>query len=178
LSTPLFEDISAEMTAEELLLSNSTPNFQCAVGPLVGATPPPSREVSPEAEEFVRRVLEDRQEPVVMFAFEWCEFCWSVRKLFAKFGISFRSVDIDSVEYQKDDRGGKIRGAVAARTGVVTIPQVFVGGQFVGGASEVFDAFAEGRLQKLLRDNGVAFGEEAGFNPYTLLPNWLSSKPK
>jgi cysteine synthase A len=178
LSTPLFEAISAEMSAEELELSNSTPNFQCVAGPLVGANPPPSRELSAEAEDFVRRLLEDRSESVVMFAFEWCEFCWSVRKLFGKCGISFRAVDIDSVEYQKDDRGGKIRAAVAARTGVVTIPQVFVGGQFVGGASEVFDAFAEGRLQTLLRDNGVAVRDETGFNPYTLLPNWLSSNTK
>ena len=123
----------------------------------------------------VAGLLADREQPVVLFAFEWCEFCWSVRKLFKKLGIPYRSVDIDSVEYQKDDRGGKVRAAVAARSGSVTIPQVFVGGQFIGGASEVFDAFKAGHLQKLLSDVGVTFATEPGFDPYTLLPNWLSS---
>ena len=32
-------------------------------------------------------------------------------------GIAYRSVDLDSVEYQRDDRGGKIRAALSARTG-------------------------------------------------------------
>ncbi len=128
-----------------------------------------------ESEAFVRELLADRTQPVVMFAFEWCEFCWSVRKLFKKCGIAYRSIDIDSVEYQKDDRGGKVRAAVAARTGSVTIPQIFVGGQFIGGAAEVFDAFKKGDLQKLLTDNGVAFETGLEFDPYTLLPNWLSS---
>jgi len=40
---------------------------------------------------------------------EWCEFCWSVRKMFSKFEIPYRAVDLDSVEYQEGDRGGKIR---------------------------------------------------------------------
>jgi cysteine synthase A len=53
---------------------------------------------------------------------------------------------------------------------------VFVGGQFVGGASEVFDAFKNGSLQTLLRDNGVSIEEGTPFDPYTLLPNWLSSQ--
>ena len=178
LSTPLFDGIATEMTDEEMALSNSTPNFKCEVGPLSSPTPAPTVKSTPEIEELVRRFLEDREQPVVMFAFEWCEFCWSVRKLFKRCAIPYRSVDIDSVENQVDDRGGKIRAAVAARTGVVTIPQVFVGGQFVGGASEVFDAFKAGHLQKLLADNGVAFEVGEPFDPYTLLPNWLSSGKK
>ena len=98
-----------------------------------------------------------------------------VRKLFKKCGIAYRSIDIDSVEYQKDDRGGKVRAAVAARTGSVTIPQIFVGGQFIGGAAEVFDAFKKGDLQKLLSASGVTFEAGLEFDPYALLPNWLSS---
>jgi cysteine synthase A len=175
LSTPLFESIATEMTEEELALAADAPILKCEV-PLSSPVPAPLAKPTAEIEEFVRGVLEDRARPVVMFAFEWCEFCWSVRKLFKKAGIDFRSVDIDSIEYQKDDRGGKIRAAVAARTGVVTIPQVFVGGQFVGGASEVFDGFKKGTLQKLLRANGVALEEGEPFDPYALLPNWLSSQ--
>jgi cysteine synthase A len=169
LSTPLFEGIAAEMTEEEMELAFSSAS--CEVAPRVSPA-----QVSPEGEEYVGRVLGDTEQPVVLFAFEWCEFCWSVRKLFARAKIPFRSIDIDSVEFQKDDLGGKIRGAVTARTGSPTIPQLFVRGQFVGGATEVFDAFKEGRLQALLHEARVSFDEGARFDPYSLLPNWLVAR--
>ena len=35
-----------------------------------------------DAARLVTQIVDD--EPVVMFALEWCEFCWSVRKLFAR----------------------------------------------------------------------------------------------
>jgi cysteine synthase A len=175
LSTPLFEGIAADMTAEEIAIANSAPQATCAVRPPSASSPSAATKATPEVEAFVAGLLADKENPVVLFAFEWCEFCWSVRKLFKKCGIPYRSIDIDSVDYQKDDRGGKVRAAVAARTGSVTIPQIFVGGQFIGGASEVFDAFKAGHLQQLLADSGVTFEAGLTFDPYTLLPNWLSA---
>ena len=126
------------------------------------------------AERFVDAVLHD--EPVVMFALEWCEFCWSVRKLFAKLGIPYRSVDLDSVAYQTDDRGGQIRAVLAARTGTKTIPQIFIGGTFVGGATDLFDAWRSGAARELLDKNGIAFDAAADLDPYSLLPNWLQPR--
>ena len=175
LSTPLFDGIAVEMTEEEIAIASAAPQLKCEIGPPNPARAAPLVKATPEIEAFVRSLLEDRAQPVVLFAFEWCEFCWSVRKLFKKCGIPYRSVDIDSVAYQKDDRGGKVRAAVAARSGSVTIPQIFIGGQFVGGASEVMDAFKAGHLQKLLAESGVAFDADLQFDPYTLLPNWLSA---
>jgi cysteine synthase A len=115
---------------------------------------------------------------VVMFALEWCEFCWSVRQLFARLGIAYRSVDLDSVEYQEGDRGGKIRAVVRELTGAMTIPQIFVGGKSMGGCTEVFDAFKSGALQVELKRAGAGFDEEAEFDPYSLLPTWLHSRKR
>lgn len=180
LSTPLFEEIAVEMTPEEIAIASSAAPAVCEVRPAAAGTPAPSAaaKATPEIEAHVRDLLADRAQPVVLFAFEWCEFSWSVRKLFKKCGIPYRSVDLDAAANQVDDRGGKIRAAVAARSGVVTIPQIFVGGQFVGGASEVFEAFKQGHLQALLRDSGVPFDAAADFDPFTLLPNWLSASAK
>ena len=108
-----------------------------------------------------------------MFALEWCEFCWSVRRMFARRGIAYRSVDLDSVAYQKDNRGGQIRAALSARTSVATIPQIFVGGEFLGGCTDVFDAYEQGRLQQLLEKNSVAYDESLKVDPYSFLPTWL-----
>ncbi len=92
----------------------------------------------------MREAIADAAQPVVMFALEWCEFCWSVRRMFARFGIAYRSIDLDSVEYQRDDRGGAIRTALSARTGMKTIPQIFIGGELVGGATDLFEAWRAG----------------------------------
>jgi cysteine synthase A len=108
-----------------------------------------------------------------MFALEWCEFCWALRRFFEKAGIAYRSVDIDSVAYQADDLGGDIRAALRQRLGQPTIPQVFVGGVNIGGCTETLDAFAEGRLQRLLIDQGVAFRSESKFETRELLPKWV-----
>ena len=119
------------------------------------------------------RLVGDREQPVVMFALEWCEFCWAVRKMFASHGIGYRSVDLDSVEYQKDDRGGRIRTALTARTSMTTIPQIFVGGEFVGGCTDVFDAYKAGRLQALLDKHRASYDRSLRVDPYSFLPSWL-----
>ncbi len=111
-----------------------------------------------------------------MFALEWCEFCWAVRKLFAAHAIPYRSIDLDSVAYQGDDWGGRIRRALGAKVGVSTIPQVFVNGDLIGGASEMFDAARNSSLQEKLRDAGVNFNEDAKVDYTSLLPKWLKQK--
>jgi cysteine synthase len=177
LSTPLFADVPADMTAEEIAIARSTPNYRFDAPP--PAAPPPQAAapepapVAAEAAAFVDRVLSDPEQPVTMFALEWCEFCWSVRRLFAKHGIPYRSVDLDSVEYQPEDRGGKIRAALTARTSFGTIPQIFVGGEFLGGATDVFDAYKKGRFQELLEKNNVVYDRSLKVDPYSFLPTWL-----
>jgi len=176
LSTPLFEHIQEDMTDEELAISRSTPNYRFDVP----SCPVPPRPVTQpaaldaEAERFFTEVV--GAEPVVLFALEWCEFCWSVRKLFSKLGIAYRSVDLDSVEYQANDFGGRIRAVLAARVGVPTIPQVFVGGEHVGGCTETFDAMRAGDLQARFRRHGIPFDERVDLDPYSLFPKWLQPR--
>ena len=185
LSTPLFDGIGADMSADELEISRSTPSCRFdsppPPPPAAGASArvedsPAEPEVSVEVQDFVSRVISDPEQPLVLFALEWCEFCWSLRKLFAKCGIPYRSVDLDSTAYQRDDRGGQIRVVLRQRTGSKTIPQVFVGGEFIGGCTETLDAFKQGRLQALLERSGVRFDTGASIDPYTLLPGWLQPR--
>lgn len=111
-----------------------------------------------------------------MFALQWCEFCWTLRRLFAACGIAFASVDLDSVEYRAGDRGGRMRAALRARTGVATIPQVFVGGELVGGCTDVITELRDGRLQRRLAALGAASAVPAGLDPARFLPNWLQAR--
>jgi cysteine synthase A len=178
LSTPLFAEVEAEMNAEEMEISRSTPSARFDTPAPAASAPVPgpaaaAPAVDAEAEEFVAATIRDPRQPVVMFALEWCEFCWSVRKLFRALGIAYRSVDLDAVEYQAGDRGGRIRAALGQRTGSPTIPQIFIAGRYVGGCTDVFDAYRSGALQAQFGVAGVAFDARAAIDPYTLLPAWL-----
>ena len=178
LSTPLFAEVPSEMTADEIEISRSTPRFRFDAPPPSDDTPKkvteaPKPTVTPAALEFLQKARSDSENPVVLFALEWCEFCWSVRRMFAAYGIPYYSVDLDSVDYQEGDWGGQIRAALTAETGIATIPQIFVGGKFVGGCTEAFDSWREGKLQELLDDADVAYANEKVADPYSFLPTWL-----
>ena len=179
LSTPLFEDIPSDMTDDELEIARSTPGHRFDAPP--SSTAPPdaaaaANALDEDASAFVADVIRDRSQPVVLFALEWCEFCWSLRRLFQRVRVPFRSIDLDAVEYQQDDRGGRIRAALAAQTAMTTIPQLFVGGEFVGGCSETLDAWRTGRLQSLLDASGVDFDRSAEIEPHSFLPAWLQRR--
>ncbi|MEQ8355548.1 MAG: pyridoxal-phosphate dependent enzyme [Kiloniellaceae bacterium] len=182
LSTVLFEHVGVDMNDEEVEISKSTPSCRFDRP----APPPPktpaAAEATPavrpdvESEAYLAAALNDPQRPVVMFALEWCEFCWSVRKFFAKLGIAYRSVDIDTVAMQDGNLGGRVRAALNAQTGCRTIPQIFIGGEFIGGCTETFDAYNRGELQKLLTASGVAYDAEVRVDPYSFFPAWLQSR--
>ena len=178
LSTPLFEDIPADMTAEETEISRSTPGSRFDLPPPAAPEQPGEAEApAPEsALDFLRETTSDAENPVVLFALEWCEFCWSVRKMLATYEIPYRAIDLDSVEYQKDNKGGNIRAALRDTINSKTIPQIFIGGQYVGGATELFDACRDGEMQKLLEQNAVPYNKSIDNDPYSFLPGWLQSR--
>ena len=182
LSTPLFEGIGIDMTDEELAISRSTPGARFDAGapppPAPSVQAPPAVEPSAEVEAFVDALLADAEQPLVMFALTWCEFCWSLRKLFAQLGVPYRSIDLDAPEYQAGDRGGQIRAVLAERTGQRTIPQVCVGGEWIGGCTETLELARDGRLQAKLRAAGAACDADLRVDPATLLPAWLQPRAR
>ena len=180
LSTPLFSEIAAEMSAAELEISCSTPGARFdrpapapAASPIEIAVPVA---VGADAAAFVADTIAEQSQPVVLFALEWCEFCWTLRRLFDAIGVRFRSVDLDSVAFQADRWGERVRAALTARTGVATIPQLFVGGQYVGGATDVIEAWGDGTLQRRFDAAGVDFVRTAVPDASTFLPSWLQPR--
>ena len=179
LSTPLFDGIMEDMNEEEVEISQSTPNFHFHSAPTptpVDDEVAPATEAPADALEFLEQTTNDPGNAVILFALEWCEFCWSVKKMFAEYEIPYRSIDLDSVAYQDDNLGGKIRKAIEQRTGLKTIPQIYVGGKHVGGASETFDACRDGSFAKMLEENKVDWNRAVDTDPYSFLPGWLHKR--
>ncbi len=181
LSTPVFEDVPVEMTDEELEISRSTA-FARFDAPKTAAMKAPAAkpallEVDPEAERVARAAIDDTEHPVVLFALEWCEFCWSVRKLFSKLDVPYRSLDLDAVAFQEDGLGGRLRVFLHRDTGATTMPQIYIGGEHLGGATDLFEAVRSGALSERLEALGIAMvtvGED--FEPASLLPGWLHQR--
>ncbi len=172
LTTPLFAEVSETMTQKEIAISNSTKGYRFGGGGAV-VVEELDAEPKPEIAAPVAKTLSDKDEPVVMYALEWCEFCWSVRNMFAEAGIRYHSVDLDSFAYQKDNLGGDIRTVLRKITGNPTIPQILVGGQHIGGATETVDAFYDGSFKSLLTENSVEFDPSMTRDAYSFLPTWL-----
>lgn len=175
LSTPLFDGIDAEMNRAEVEIAESSPNYRFdSPPPAAPASAPVAAEAPSTGIAAVEQYLADKSNPVVLFALEWCEFCWAVRKLFAALSIPFVSVDLDSVALQKDDMGANIRKALLARIGSPTIPQIFIGGELIGGCSETLTANDKGELHKRLTELGVAFESDKKVVGADFLPNWVA----
>ncbi len=80
--------------------------------------------------------------------FPQCGFSGRVTQILSFVGVDF--IDINVLE---DD---EVRDGIKAYTNWPTIPQLYVKGEFVGGADIVSELFQSGDLQKLLAEKGVA----------------------
>lgn len=170
LSTPLFSDICEAMDEEEQAIADTsrTPNRTSSDK----TAPAPAADADPAAIAFVENAIAEASEPLVMFALEWCEFCWSIRRLLKATEIPFHSIDLDSVEFRTKHDSDAIRLALKMKTGAPTIPQIFVGGEHIGGCSETLSAFASGELQRRVAQVGRAVPQSSDIDPYSFLPAW------
>jgi glutaredoxin 3 len=79
---------------------------------------------------------------ITVYSTEPCSFCARVKGMLTARGVEFSEVNL-----AKDPQG---RVELASRTGMMTFPQVLIGGELLGGFAEVQDAIESGRLDELL----------------------------
>lgn len=166
LSTPLFGDIPADMTAEEKDLAASTPS-----------QPPPGISLPPVTDEAVAFVkAKSAGSKVVVWSLEYCEFCWTIFSLFKALGVEYEVINIDAFEYAKDNMGNKYRSALASITECNTFPQCYINGKFFGGAADACIKWNKGELQPILKEAGIEYGDYKG-DAFEFLPKWMSQNP-
>jgi monothiol glutaredoxin len=98
----------------------------------------------------VTRMIEKEvgEHPVVIYmkgtpAFPMCGFSAATIEVLNQIGVPYKAIDVLAE--------GDKRDAVKSFTNWPTIPQVFVGGQFVGGCDVVRELHARGELEPLVR---------------------------
>lgn len=52
---------------------------------------------------------------------------------------------------------GPVQQELQKKTGIITVPQVFVGGKFMGSGGEIGELAAAGTLKKTMEDAGASF---------------------
>lgn len=190
LSTPLFENIHVDMNEQEIELANSTSSCRFAdntptdtlVVPIKTHNKPDhAYRLTPRDEtielgpkSFVVDVV--KNEKVVLFALEWCEFCWAARKLFKALNVDYVSIDIDSVAYQKQSFGYGIRQTLINQYQLKTIPQIFIGQTHLGGATELFEATRNNSIFELFTQANVEFTKPKNLVLENYLPNWVNPR--
>jgi glutaredoxin 3 len=81
--------------------------------------------------------------PVTLYVTPSCGYCQVVRRLFADKGVAFEEVDLSAEPERRAEMVARAKGAV-------TVPQVFVGGEHVGGLSEIWELDRAGKLDPIL----------------------------
>ena len=94
-------------------------------------------------------------QPVVLFmkgtpVFPQCGFSARVVQILSHLGVPFKGVNVlEDME---------IREGIKAFSNWPTIPQLYVNGEFVGGADIMMEMFEAGELQALMADAGAQAG--------------------
>ena len=81
--------------------------------------------------------------PVEIYTTPFCPYCVAAKRLLTKKGVSFTETDVS--------RDAALRQAMTARAGGKrSVPQIFIGGQHVGGSDELHALDHKGQLDLLL----------------------------
>jgi monothiol glutaredoxin len=82
--------------------------------------------------------------------FPQCGFSAAVVQVLDNLGVVYKDIDVLSDQ--------ELRQGIKDFTNWPTIPQLYVGGEFVGGADIVREMYAAGELQQLLKQKGLLGG--------------------
>ena len=107
---------------------------------------------------FERIEADIKANPVVLYmkgtpVFPQCGFSARVVQILSHLGVPFKGVNV------LED--AEIREGIKAYTNWPTIPQLYVGGEFVGGCDIITEMYQAGELTSLFAEKGVPHNAEA-----------------
>ena len=70
---------------------------------------------------------------VLIYTFETCPYCIRAKRLLSKNNIEFKEIDITNDEDKLNE--------LEKQTGVDTVPQIFVNGNFIGGCDDLYELY-------------------------------------
>jgi GrxC family glutaredoxin len=89
-----------------------------------------------------------RMADIQMYTKGWCPYCTRAKALLKAKGLSFREIDVTADPAAEQD--------MIARSGLRTVPQIFIDGASIGGFDALASLNASGELDRRL---GQSAGE-------------------
>lgn len=80
---------------------------------------------------------------VILYSKDHCPYCSAAKTLLTAKGVSFTEINLQN----KPDE----LAALKSRTGLRTVPQIFIGEKLIGGFSDMQKLDQEGKLDALLQ---------------------------
>jgi glutaredoxin 3 len=80
--------------------------------------------------------------PVVVYTTNYCPYCTRAKALLSKKQVAFTEVDLTDQDEEREK--------LTARTGLRTVPQIFIGETLVGGCDDLYALEHAGKLDGLL----------------------------
>jgi glutaredoxin 3 len=78
-----------------------------------------------------------------MYVTGWCPYCQRARGLLTKKGLAFNEINVDDE--------AKSREEMIARSGLRSVPQIFIGDRHIGGCDDLFALDGSGELDRLIQ---------------------------
>ncbi|KAK3415282.1 hypothetical protein EUGRSUZ_H00830 [Eucalyptus grandis] len=97
-------------------------------------------------EEAVRKTVAEN--PVVVYSKSWCSYSSEVKSLFKRLGVDPLVIELDELGPQ----GPQLQKVLERLTGQHTVPNVFIGGQHIGGCTDTVKLHRNGELEPLLSE--------------------------
>ncbi|KAL1548498.1 Monothiol glutaredoxin-S4 [Salvia divinorum] len=90
------------------------------------------------------------EKPVVIFSKSSCCMSHTIRSLFSDFGVNPTVYELDEIA-----RGREVEQALSRLGCNPSVPAVFIGGEFVGGANEIMSLHLKRSLKPMLKRAGA-----------------------
>ncbi|KXZ47427.1 hypothetical protein GPECTOR_35g865 [Gonium pectorale] len=109
----------------------------------------PVRAMASKAESIKQTVADNK---VVVYSKTYCPYCTRVKGLFTELKVPHKVLELDGMGAE----GAELQDALQPITGRRTVPQVFIGGKFIGGCDDTMAAHAAGKLKVALSEVGIS----------------------
>ena len=81
----------------------------------------------------------------------FCPYCAGAKQLLNEKKVAFKEIGVDGKR--------ELRAEMTERAGATSVPQIFVGGQHIGGCDELYALEKAGKLDAILRENAAEVGK-------------------
>ncbi|GAA5955892.1 hypothetical protein JCM8115_004356 [Rhodotorula mucilaginosa] len=109
-----------------------------------------SAPVSQEQAQAARDTVESLVgSPIAVFSKSYCPYCTEAKSILGSHGVASR---MKVIELDREALGGPIQQYLAEKAGAtkVTVPQIYIKGQNIGGCSDLKKLQQQGKLEDML----------------------------